>query len=297
LDRKVLAAAFLQAQALLTTQELVSAEEAQHIEATLRPLAAAPEIRQVMVPLLDRAQLFGLAMAWDSGPEEKPAAWLYARVERFIRLTVPEFAFLTLCELKRLEAPLDEAKQRAAVALNQERAIRAPMLEQNLAVLRSVDPEGAEEVRRAHRTTSAMRPVGAGLAEFAGPGQPWVQLWAVTSAAARLEAERLVLQCCTFEDAFIAGVGDCSLPAAAAAAARVNQRVHVIDLHVSRIRALLEIVDLRDAVRDRRILIHGGTRALQTLAPYAKRALQEENSVVGGDPVAVSLLKAAAQAG
>ena len=281
----------------MTTQEPVAPEEAQRIEATLRPLAAAPEIRQVIVPLLDRAQLYGLAMAWDSGPEEKPAGWLYARVERFIRLTVPEFAFLTLCELKRLNAPLDDAKQRAAAALDQERALRAPMLEQNLAVLQSVDPEGAEEIRRAHRTTSAMRPVGAGLAEFASPGQPWVQLWAVTSAAARLEAERLVQQACAFEDAFIAGVGDCSLPAAAALAARVDQRVHVIDLHVARIRALLEVVDLRDALRDRRMQLHGGTRALQTLAPYAKRALQNENSVVGGDPVAVSLLKAAAQGG
>lgn len=281
----------------MTTQEPVSAEEAQRIEATLRPLAAAPEIRQVMVPLLDRAQLYGLAMAWDSGPEEKPAPWLYARAERFIRLTVPEFAFLTLCDLKRLNAPLDDAKQRAAAALDQERALRAPVLEQNLAVLRSVDPEGAEEVRRAHRTTSAMRPVGAGLAEFAGPGQPWVQLWAITAAAARLEAERLVQQCCAFEDAFIAGVGDCSLPAAAATIARRDRRVHVIDLHVSRIRALLEVVDLRDALADRRMQLHGGTRALQTLAPYAKLALQQESSVVGGDPVAVSLLKAAAQSG
>jgi len=247
--------------------------------------------------LLDRAQLYGLAMAWDSGPEEKPASWLLSRVQRFIQLTVPEFAFLTLCELKRLNAPLDEVKQRVSSALDGERAQRGPMLERNLAALREVDPEGAEEVRRAHRTTSAMRPIGAGLAEFAGPGQPWVQLWAVTATAARLEADRLVQQCCAFEDAFIAGVGDCSLPAAAASMARADQRVHVVDLHVSRIRALLEIVDLRDALRERRLWLHGGTRALQTLAPYAKRALAQENSVVGGDPVSVSLLKAAAQGG
>jgi len=280
----------------LTTQEPVAAEEAQRIEATLRPLAAAPEIRQVMVPLLDRAQLYGLAMAWDSGTEEKPAAWLLSRVQRFIHLTVPEFAFLTLCELKRLNAPLEEAKQRASAALEAERAVRGPTLEQNLAVWRQIDPEGAEEARRAHRVTAALRPVGAGLAEFAGPGQPWVQLWAVTATAARLEAERLVQQACAFEDAFIAGVGDCSLPAAAAAIARSDQRVHVVELHVSRLRAMLEIVDLRDAVRERRLWLHGGTRALQTLAPYAKRALAQENSVVGGDPVSISLLKAAAQA-
>jgi hypothetical protein len=296
LDRKVLAAAYLQAQTLLSGQQAVSATDAQQVEATLRPLAAAPEIKQLVVPLLDRAGLHSLAMAWDSGPEERPSGWLAARAERFIKLTAPEFSFLVLCELQRINAPLLEAKQRAASALETERALRKPMLDLNLEAVAEHDAELATELRRTHRTTVALRPVGLGLAEFAGPGQPWVQLWAVSADAARQDAERLVQKCVTYEDGFIAGVGDCSLPNAAARLARVDQRVHIIDLQASRMRALLEVVDLRAALGDGRVMLHVGTRALRTLAPYAAHALAHEQSVVGGDPVSVSLLRAAAQA-
>lgn len=272
------------------------ADEAQRIEETLRPLASAQEIRQVVVPLLDRAELYGLAMAWDSGADTKSEEWLLTRANRFILLTAPEFAFITLCELNRLNAPVDAAKQAALQALERERAARIPVLERNLAALEESDPASAQELRKAHRTTVALRPVGAGLAEFAGPGQPWVQLWAVTAQVARSEAERLVQQCCAFDDGFIAGVGDCSLPDAAARVVKPNQRIHVIDLQVARVRGLLEIADLSEPLRDRRVRLHAGPRALQTLAPYASIALAREQSVVGGDPVAFSLLRSAAQA-
>jgi hypothetical protein len=296
LDRKVLAAAYLQAQTLLSGQAPVSVADAQSIESTLRPLAAAPEIKQLVVPLLDRAGLHSLAMAWDSGPEERPSGWLAARAERFIKLTAPEFSFLVLCELQRINAPLLETKQRAATALEAERALRKPVLDRNLDALAEQDGELANELRRTHRMTVALRPVGLGLAEFAGPGQPWVQLWAVSADAARQDAEHLVQKCVSYKDAFIAGVGDCSLPEAAARLARLGQRIHIIDLQASRMKALLEIVDLRAVLRDKRVMLHVGTRALKTLAPYAPQALSHEQSVVGGDPVSVSLLRAAAQA-
>lgn len=282
---------------MLSGQQPVPAAEAQRLEATLRPLAAAPEIKQLVVPLLDRAGLHSLAMAWDSGPEERPSGWLAARAERFIKLTAPEFSFLVLCELQRINAPLLEAKQRASAALEAERELRQPMLERNLEALHERDPELATELRRAHRMTVALRPVGLGLAEFAGPGQPWVQLWAVSAEAAREDAETLVQKCVMFEDGFIAGIGDCSLPEAASRLARANHRVHIVDLQASRMRALLEVVDLRAAISDGRIMLHVGTRALKTLAPYAVSALANEHSVVGGDPVSVSLLRAAAQGG
>jgi len=287
----------MRAQSLLDSNPPIPEDEAQRLEETLRPLASAPEIRRVVVPLLDRAGLLGLAMAWDSAAEERPASWLLTRIERFIKLSIPEFAFLTLCELHRMNAPetVDEAKRKALAALDEERAVRVPMFEQNLAAVQEVDPELAVELRRTHRITAAMRPVGLGLAEFAGPGQPWVQLWAVTPATARKEAERLVRQACTFEDGFIAGVGDCSLPEVAARIAHARQRIHIVDLQVSRVRAMLEVVDLRAPLRERRVLLHAGTRALTTLIPYAPLALAREESIVGGDPVAVSLLRAAAQ--
>jgi hypothetical protein len=295
LDRKVLAAAYLQAQTLLNGAEPLAVDEAQRLEATLRPLAAAPEIKQLIVPLLDRAGLYSLAMAWDSGAEERPIGWLAARAERFVKLTAPEFALLVLCELQRQNSALPDVKEKALGALESERGVRKPMLEQNLEVIAENDAELAEELRRTHRTTVAMRPAGQGLAEFAGPGQSWVQLWAISADAARADAARLVEKCCSYEDSFIAGVGDCSLPEAAARLGRAGQRIHIVDLHASRIRALLEIVDLRAAVGEQRVLLHVGTRALRTLAPYAPQALVHDDAVVGGDPVSVSLLRAAAQ--
>ena len=169
-----------------------------------------------------------------------------------------------------------------------------PTYQRNLATLERVDRELALELKRAHRSSVALRPVGTGLAEYAGPGQPWVQLWAVTASAAQFEADRLVRQCCTFEDSFIAGVGDCSLPEAAVRLVRPGQRIHLVELQLSRVRALLEVVDLRSAIADGRLHLHIGTRALSTLAPYAQAAADFEASVVGGDPVSMQLLRAAA---
>jgi hypothetical protein len=59
------------------------------------------------------------------------------------------------------------------------------------------------------------------------------------------------------------------------------------------VRALLEVIDMSDALRSGRLWLHVGTRALQSLAPYAAAALAHEESVVGGDPVSVSLIRAA----
>jgi len=321
LDRKQLAAAFTRAQSLLASKRPVSVDDVQRLEEMLRPLASAPEVRRVIVPLLDRVQLFGLAMAWDSSVDDMPSKWLLARADRFVQLTAPEFAFLTLCELRRMEqsgdAPAETGEpgetseaggmveppfdaERAAVrdaarrSLDAERAVRVPTYELNLAVIEQQDRDLAIELKRSHRTSVALRPAGTGLAEYAGPGQPWVQLWAVTASVAQYEADRLARQSTTFEDSFIAGVGDCSLPDAAARLARVGQRVHIVELQVARMRALLEIVDLRSALIEGRVRLHVGTRALSTLAPYAQLALENEASVVGGDPVAVQLLRAAA---
>jgi hypothetical protein len=141
-----------------------------------------------------------------------------------------------------------------------------------------------------------LRPAGTGLAEFAGPGQPWVQLWAVTAHAAQYEADKLVRQASAFEDSFVAGIGDGSVPDAAVRMVRSGQRVHIVELQLSRARALLEVLDFRAVLSDGRVRLHVGTRALSTLGPYAHAAVQHEASVVGGDPVAVQLLRAAAGA-
>jgi len=293
-DRKLLTAAFTRARELLSSADAVSAAEVLHSEQTLRPLASAWEIQQVVVPLLDRAQLFGLAMAWDSGVDSKPEAWLLARAQRWVSLGAPEFGFLTLCELRRLNVGTLNAEPRLQAALDAERALRGPILEANLAVLAQVDRELTQSLHKAHRTSVTLRPLGAGCGEFAGTGQPWVQLWAVTPPDALADAELHIERCSAYQDGFIAGVGDCTLVAAAARLVKPGRRIHVVELHVSRMRALLEMVDLTSQLRARSLWLHAGPRAVETLTPYAENALTYPEAVAGGDSMAVSLLQAAA---
>jgi hypothetical protein len=295
LDRKALAAAFSRAKELVSALSAVTVVEALQIELALRPLASAAEIQEVVVPMLDRAELFGLAMAWDSSLDGKSEAWLSARVQRWLALRAPEFAFITLCEWNRLNARNDRAHQQAHSMLVEERELRSALFETNLAAIAEVDPELLHSLQRSHRTSVALRPVGAGLAEFAGPGQPWVQLWAVTPQQALAEAENLVGKCSAFADAFVAGVGDCSLPLSAARCQLgALARVHVVELHIARVRALLELVDLSEVLRERRLWLHVGPRAVDTLEPFAGAAISEAGSLVGGDAMAISLLRAAA---
>jgi hypothetical protein len=179
--------------------------------------------------------------------------------------------------------------------LVEERELRAALFETNLAAIAEVDPELLRCLLKAHRTSVALRPIGAGLAEFAGPGQPWVQLWAVTPEQALADAENLVGKCSAFADAFVAGVGDCSLPLTAARCQLgAMERVHVVELHISRVRALLELVDLSEVLRERRLWLHVGPRAVDTLEPFAGLAIRDAGAVIGGDALAISLLRAAA---
>jgi hypothetical protein len=298
LDRKLLAAAFLRAQELVALAQPVDAGEALRAEEALRPLASAKEIRHVVVPLLDLAGLTGLAAAWDTGPEAQQEAWMIARVERFAKLGAPEFGFICLCEMNRGNPAVEAAHQQALAALAFERSQRTPTLAGNLNALAEFDVELADILHKTHRTSVALRPAGTGLAEFAGLGQSWVQLWAVTANAALQDARRLIAQCSVYSDGIIAGVGDGSLPVAAGQwSGGKIQRLHVVELQAARVRALLEVADLSPALRTGRLRLHVGTRALKTLAPFAPRALAQEGSVVGGDQVSISLLRASAQPG
>jgi hypothetical protein len=295
LDHKALATAFLRARELLLSPEPLPVEEVRRVEEALRPVASAWEIQQVVVPMLDRAELYGLAMAWDSGIDAKPEDWLRARVGRWLLLGAPEFGFVALCELVRMHAPCEDVKQAALSGLASEREPRSKLFETNLAAIAEVDAELSRNIARAHRSSVGLRPLGAGLAEFGGQGQPWVQLWAVTPNDALLEAERLALQCGAFEHGFIAGVGDCSLPIVAARImSRLRGQIHIVELHLARVRALLELADLSGPLRDRRLRLHAGTRALATLAPIAENALTHADSVVGGDALSISIIRAAA---
>jgi hypothetical protein len=54
------------------------------------------------------------------------------------------------------------------------------------------------------------------------------------------------------------------------------------------------MVDLSEALRQRRLQLHVGPRAIETLGPFARKAFQDSNALIGGDPMAIALLRAGA---
>jgi hypothetical protein len=254
------------------------------------------EIQRALVPLLDRSGLHGLAMAWDSEPNVAGDDWLRARFERWLALRAPEFAFLTLAQLQGRGAAVDGDRARCVGVLALEQAARQPLWAANLAALGAVDPDLHERLSTTPRLSIALRPLGSGLAEYSGVGGPPLQLWAATAAEANQEAERLCARCAGRTTWFIAGVGDGTLPAAAARSGAPAGAVQLIEAHLVRLRALLEILDLTAALRSGLITLHAGADAVDSLADVLSRLPGlEEEAIVGGDALALSLLESAVE--
>jgi hypothetical protein len=299
-NEQALTAAWLRVRALASADGLPDIEEMRRLELTLRPVAGSPEIQQVVVPLLDRLELRGLAMAWDSDPNPPGREWHLARFERWLKLGAPEFAFIALAQLGGGEA-LDEEKQRAHRMLEAEREPRAALFAQNLNALGAVDPDLSQRLAKHPRLTVGLRPLGAGVAEFSSHGGSHLQLWAATPEDALAEAEELVGRCRPHGECFIAGVGDGTLPAVAMHTTSVNPRepliAHVVEPNLARIRALFEVVDVSAALREGRIWLHAGAHGIETLARvFARGRPLAQEAVIGGDPVAISMMEAAASA-
>jgi hypothetical protein len=298
LNEQAVIAAWLRVRALVTSNAPVNLEELRGLEQALRPVAGVAEIQQALVPLLDHAGLHGLAMAWDGEPPAVGDEWLRTRFERWLALRAPELAFLTLAQLQGRGAAHDDDRPRATALLDQERALRTPMLARNLSALDAVDPELCERVRSSPRLSLVLRPLGAGMVEYTGGGGPPLQLWAATPDEAAAEAARLVARCSGREVWFIAGVGDGTMALAAASTFNPNQRctVHLVEGHLVRLRGLLEIADLAVALRTRRVRLHGGAPAADTLLDVlVKLPPLDEEAVIGGDQLALSILESARQ--
>jgi hypothetical protein len=299
LNEQAVIAAWLRVRALITSNAPVNLDELRGLEQALRPVAGVAEIQQALVPLLDRAQLHGLAMAWDGEPAAVSDEWLRTRFERWLALRAPELAFLTLAQLQGRGAAYDSDRPRATALLDEEREAREPIYAHNIAALYTVDQVLCDRIRTSPRLSVALRPIGAGMVEYTGGGGPPLQLWAATPAEAAAESARLCARCETREVSFIAGVGDGTMAAtvaAAAAQARIPGSVHLVEGHLVRLRALLEIVDLADALRTRRLWLHGGAPAADTVADVLTRLTRlDEESVIGGDQLALAILEAATE--
>ncbi|HKP59651.1 MAG TPA: hypothetical protein VJV78_23165 [Polyangiales bacterium] len=296
LNEQAVVAAWLRVRTLVTSNAPVGLEELRSLELALRPVAGVAEIQRALVPLLDAGGLHGLAMAWDSEPNVAGDDWLRARFERWLALRAPEFAFLTLAQLQGRGATQDNDRARCVGLLAMEQAARQPLWAANMAVLAEVDPDLHARLHHSPRLSLALRPPGSGLAEYSGVGGPPLQLWAATAAEANQEAERLCARCEGRVPWFIAGVGDGTLPAAAARSGAPPGAVQLIEAHLVRLRALLEILDLTAALRSRVITLHAGTDAVDSLADVLSQlpGLDEE-AIVGGDPLALSLLESAVE--
>jgi hypothetical protein len=299
LNEQAVIAAWLRVRALITSTAPVDLDELRGLEQALRPVAGVAEIQQALVPLLDRAQLHGLAMAWDGEPAAVGDDWLRTRFERWLALRAPELAFLTLAQLQGRGAVDESDRPRATQLLDEEREAREPLYAHNIAALYTVDQPLCDRIRTSPRLSVALRPVGAGMVEYTGGGGPPLQLWAATPAEAVAESARLCARCESREVSFIAGVGDGTMAATVAALAahsRIPGTVHLVEGHLVRLRALLEIVDLADALRTRRLWLHGGAQAADTVAEVLTRLTRlDEESVIGGDQLALAILEAATE--
>ena len=297
INEQAVIAAWMRVRGLVTSGAPINLEELRQLEQTLRPVASSLEIQQAIVPLLDQAGLRGLAMAWDGEPATMTEPWLRARFERWIALSAPELAFLTLAHLQSRGALHQEDRDRAMAVLERERAAREPVYRANIAALSAVDPPLCARVHASPRISVALRPIGAGMSEYTGTGGPPLQLWAATPAEAMLEAELLCARSLDQPVWFIAGVGDCTLPEAAVRTA--GQRaghVHLIEAHVVRLRAMLEIVDLSAMLESGKLRLHGGAAATESVADVLRGVSQlEDEMVAGGDSLALSILQGAAE--
>jgi hypothetical protein len=301
-DEEALSAAWLRVRELVTSSAPPPTEEVRALELALRSVAGSTDIQQGVVPLLDRAELYGLAMAWDSDPNPSAPGWHFARFERWLKLGAPEFAFLTLAQMHTLGQDLTEAKQRAHAALASERSAREALYQLNLKALADVDPDLAQRLDHYPRLCVGLRPLGAGVAEFSSHGGSHLQLWAATPADAEREGQELLQRCLVHGECFIAGVGDGTLPALAMQVQCPSpdgsfgpMLAHVIEPNLARIRALFEIVDVTAPLREGRIWMHAGARGIDTLAHvFARGRPRADESVMGGDPVAMQMMEAAA---
>jgi hypothetical protein len=299
LNEQAVIAAWLRVRALITSNSAVNLDELRGLEQALRPVAGVAEIQQALVPLLDRAQLHGLAMAWDGEPATVTDEWLRTRFERWVALRAPELAFLTLAQLQGRGTMYDSDRARATALLDEEREVREPLFAHTFAALYAVDPVLADRIRFSPRLSVALRPLGAGMVEYTGGGGPPLQLWAATPAEAVAESVRLCARCESREVSFIAGVGDGTMAATiaeAAAHSRIPGSVHLVEGHLVRLRALLEVVDLADALQTRRLWMHGGAPAADTVAEVLTTLTRlDEESVIGGDQLALAILEAATE--
>jgi hypothetical protein len=241
-------------------------------------------------------------MAWDSDPNPTAPGWYFARFERWLKLGAPEFAFLTLAQMHTLGEDLTDAKRRAHAALTAERTQREALYQLNRKALGDVDPDLAQRLDHYPRLCVGLRPIGAGVAEFSSHGGSHLQLWAATPADAARDALALLERTLVHGECFIAGVGDGTLPALAMEAHCPTADgtlgpllAHVVEPNLARIRALFEIVDVTVPLREGRIWIHAGARGIDTLAHvFARGRPRADESVMGGDPVAMQMMEAAA---
>jgi hypothetical protein len=296
-NERALTAAWVRVRTLAESEGTVDVDEVRTLELALRPLAGALEIQRGMVPLLDRAKLYGLAMAWDSDPTPPTPVWQLARIERWLALGAPEFAFIALAQMRAGGTPIDGPRVRAWTVLERERARRGALWQLNLAALNAVDPDLVQRLQIYPRMSVGLLPIGAGVAEFSSQGGSHLQLWAATPNEAGAEAEPLIARCAGRSDVFIAGVGDGTLPVLTLRTRDGNTApltVHVVEPNLARVRALFEIADVSAALREGRLWLHAGPRSVETLsALFARGQPLSDDAVLGGDPLALSILEMA----
>ncbi len=256
---------FQQALRLLSQEQKPTEEEVLWLESQLRPYASLQEIREVVVDLCDRTQCFTLAALWDQEQPTQSSEHALARVQRLLELGAPALA---LNYLRRLPAEFRASNEVCGVlqaAAASDSAERALILEKNLRALAGRDETLACAIQQTETTTTALRPIGAGLALDCEPC-PLVFTFEPTVKHARTRAlSDIASMSKTPHDLAIIGVGDCVLLASyigrlpeLGAGLGKRYAVRIVEPDLARVRALLEVAEMSLPLAEGRFVFHAG---------------------------------------
>ncbi len=264
-DEDALLKAFERARQLLRQGE-AAATDVLALECALRPGASLRDVRDVMVPLLDRAALFGLAAAWDVDMDDLSSTRVIARVERWLALGAPELAVDVLSRVQLPGIDLTLLQRRVLERAEADLAARQATLMRNLDALRLRQPLAAAMIARMERASVVLRPTGAGVAHRVTGQGVRVVLQSETPEKTLAEA-REKLQGLSWEAGAtcIAGAADgAQLMMALAHGPRsdfglkARSVIALCDVNAGAVRALLEVEDLSAAIEARYLRVYAG---------------------------------------
>lgn len=297
-DEAALFKAFERARAL-SHVETLDVHEVLALEEALRPGASLRDVRDLLVPLLDRALLQGLAAAWDADTEQLSHERVIARVSRWLDLGVPELAIDVLGRVSLPGVDLTLLHKRAMEAFESDAVARQRMLNRNLEALKQRQPLAAAMIARMDRGAIVMRPTGSGVVHRVGQ-RLHVLLQASTPERSLQEArERLAGLSWEAGATCVAGATDGAQVRMALDhgprsdfGLKARSVIALCDVNAGAVRALFEVEDFVDAIERRYLRVYAGVDLeAQLLVDFTRPLTARPGALLGDCSTSRAILK------